>query len=102
MAEVLALGDTGSVHSCVSDRLDKILPHSGPPAKIALSSILSSQEVKTERVEVVVSSLHADTPFSFDVKHFTKSFTLGKELIDIPELPKQHPHLAPIPPIVYK
>ena len=27
--------------------------------------------------------------------------TLGKELIDIPELQKQHPHLAPIPPIVY-
>ena len=55
----------------------------------------------TELVEVVVSSLYADPPFSFDLKPFTKSLTLGKELIDIPELQKHHPHLASIPPIIY-
>ena len=73
----------------------------GSPSKVALSGILSNQEVITERVEVVVLSLYADPPFSFDLKPFTKFLTLGKELIDIPELQKQHPHLAPIPPIVY-
>ena len=50
---------------------------------VALSGILSNQEGITERVEVVVSSLYADPPFSFDLKPFTKSLTLGKELIVI-------------------
>ena len=100
-AEVLALCDTGSVYSWVSDKLAKSLSLTGSPSKVALSGILSNQEVITERVEVVVSSLYADPPFSFDLKPFTKSLTLGKELIDILELQTQHPHLAPIPPIVY-
>ena len=73
----------------------------GPSAKVAVSGNLSNQAVITERVEIVVPSLHADPPFSFDLKPLTKSLTLGKELIDIPELQKQHLHLAPIPPIVY-
>ena len=101
-AEVLALCVTRSVHSWVSDRLAKRLSLTGPHAKVTLSGILSNQEVKTELVEVVVSSLHADPPFSFDLKPFTKFLTLGKELVDILELQKKHPHLAPIPPIVYK
>ena len=100
-AEVLALCDTGSVHSWVSDKLAKSLSLTGSPSKVALSGIISNQEVVTERVEVVVSSLYANPPFSFDLKSFTKSLTLGKDLIDILELQKQHPHLAPIPPIVY-
>ena len=100
-AEVLALCDTGSVHSWASDGLAKTLSLTGSPAKVAPSGILSNQEVMTERVENVVSSLHADPPFSFDLKPFTKSSTIGKELIDKPELQRQHPHPAPIPPIVY-
>ena len=100
-AEVLVLCDTGSFHSWVSARLAKTLSLTGPPAKVALSGILSNQDVITERVEVVVSSLFADPPFSFDLKPFTKYLTLGEELIDIPELQKQHPHLAPIPPVFY-
>ena len=100
-AEVLALCDTGSVHSWVSDRLDKTMFLTGPTSKVALSGVLSNQEVITERVEVIVSSPYADPPFSFDLKPFTKSLTLGKELIEIPELQKQHPQLAPIPPIFY-
>ena len=100
-AELLALCDTGSVHSWVSDRLAKTLSLTGPPAKVALSDILSNQEVIPECVEVVVSSLSADPRCSFDLKPFTKSLTLGKELIDVPELQIQHPHLSHIPPIVY-
>ena len=99
-AKVLALCDTGSVHSWVSDRLAKTLSLTSSPAKVVRSGILSNQKVITELVEVVVSSLYADPPFPFDLKPFTKSLTLGNELIDIPELQKQHPHLAPIPPIV--
>ena len=45
--------------------------------------------------------MYADPPFAFDLKPFTKNLTLGKELFDISELQKQHPHLAPIPPIVH-
>ena len=56
-ADVLALGDTGSVNSWVSDRLAKTQSLTGPPAKVALSGILSNQEVLNERVEDVVSSL---------------------------------------------
>ena len=100
-AEVLVLCDTGSVHSWVSDRLARTLSLTSHPSKVALSGTLSNQEVMTELVEVVVSSLYADPPFSFDLKPFTKSLTLGKELIDIPELQKHHPHLASIPPIIY-
>ena len=80
----------------------KTLSLTGPPAKVALSCVLSIQEVIPECVEVVVSSLFADPPFSFDLNPITKSWkNLQKELIDILELHKQHPHLAPIPPVVY-
>ena len=110
-AQVFALCDTGSVHSWVSDRLAKTLSLIGPSSKVAISAIFSNQEVISrsniqsrrisEPVEIVVSFLYADPLFSFDLKPFTKSFFLGKELIEIQKLQKQHTHLAPIPPIVY-
>ena len=97
--DVLALCDTGSVHSWISDKLAKRLALSGYSVKIALSGIRSDQFLKTERVQISVSSVHADPQFSFDLKPFTKSLKLGNELIDIPELQRQHPQLAPIPPL---
>ena len=100
-AEVLALCDTGSVHSWVSNRLVGTLSLTGHYAKLALNGSLFNRKVIPERVEVVVLSVHANPTFLFDIEPFTKSLTLRNEVINILELQKQLPHLASFPPIVH-
>ena len=66
-----------------------------------MNGIVTKDVIDTQRVKCDVASVYADPSFSFDLKPFTKPISLGNEHIDIPELQKRYPHLAPIPPIVY-
>ena len=66
-----------------------------------MNGIVTKDVIDTQRVKCDVASVYADPSFSFNLKPFTKPISLGNEYVDIPELQKRYPHLAPIPPIVY-
>ena len=94
------LCDTGSIHSWISDKLSSRLGFSVFPTRVTLNGIVTKDVIDTQRVKCDVTSVYAEPSFSFDLKPFTKPISLGNEHIDIPELQKRYPHLAPIPPIV--
>ena len=69
--EVLALCDTGSIHSWISDKLASRLGLSGFPTRVTLNGIVTKDVIDTQRVKCDVTSAYADPSFSFDLKPFT-------------------------------
>ena len=99
---VLALCDGGCTHSWISEDLSNNLGLTGTPVQLTLSGINSESLISTTKVNVSVSSNTDDPPFSFDVSPYVKgSIDVGKDVINVPNLQAQFPHLAPVPPIVY-
>ena len=99
---VLALCDAGCTHSWIAKDLSDNLGLTGTPIQLTLSGINSESLISTTKVNVSVSSTTDDLPFSFDVSPYVKgSIDVGKDVINVPNLQAQFPHLAPVPPIVY-
>ena len=93
---VLALCDGGCTHSWISEDLSNNLGLTGTPVQLTLSGINSESLISTTKVNVSVSSNTDDPPFSFDVSPYVKgSIDVGKDVINVPNLQAQFPHLAP-------
>ncbi len=95
--KTLALCDSGSSHSWISQSLANQLRLSGTPHTIGLNAFTESSEIRTENVELEVCSL-VDSAGRFKVQALTKDqIDVGREELDITTLKSKYSNLSDLP-----